>query len=218
MSSESVKFETRLRRAEDVLARVSEGDFDQRLELTKENDALAGLEMGINFLIADLRSSARKTKEQHDRLLSQQKELEAKLKFIEQQAVAIRELRTPVIEIWNNVLVLPIVGVVDSQRAIEISDNLLAKIVEKQAQCAIIDVTGVAVIDTQTADHLLKVARSARLLGTRCVLTGLSPAIAQTLVAIGADLEEITTLRNLKAGLLDCLEFLRSQAAARDVA
>ncbi|MCA9719275.1 MAG: STAS domain-containing protein, partial [Myxococcales bacterium] len=75
----------------------------------------------------------------------------------------------------------------------------------------IIDVTGVEVVDTKTADYLLKVIRAANLLGSRCVLTGLSPAIAQTLVEIGADLTEVNTLRNIKDGLKDCLRYIRSQ-------
>ena len=94
-------------------------------------------------------------------------------------------------------------------------NNLLEYIVEKQAKCAIIDVTGVELVDTKTADYLLKVARAASLLGTRCVLTGLSPAVAQTLVEIGADLTEVRTLRNLKAGLLDCLRHLKAEKASK---
>lgn len=201
------RLETRLRRAEEVLARVSAGDYEQKLELSNDVDALAGLEMGINFLIVDLRTAAKQTREQQDALLAQQRELEAKLATIEQQADAIRELSTPVIEIWDDIIVLPIVGVVDSQRTADIMENLLKSIVDKQAACAIIDVTGVEVVDTRTADHLLRVTRAARLLGTRCVLTGLSPAVAQTLVAVGTEMTELVTLRNLKAGLLYCIQF-----------
>lgn len=202
-------FEERVRRAEHVLTRVAEGDLDQRLELGGHDDALSGLEMGINFLIVDLRSTAKANEEQRDALITQQRELEAKLVTIEQQAAAIRELTTPVMEIWDDVLVLPVVGVVDTRRSMDIMNNLLEKIVEKQSQCVIIDITGVEVVDTKTADYLLKVFRAASLLGSRCVLSGLSPAVAQTLVEIGADLGEIRTLRNLKAALLDCLRYLK---------
>jgi rsbT co-antagonist protein RsbR len=202
-------FEARVRRAESVLARVAEGDLEQRLELGDDSDALAGLEMGINFLIVDLRSTAKANAEQRDALLAQQRELEAKLITIEQQAAAIRELTTPVMEIWDDVLVLPVVGVVDTRRSMEIMTNLLEKVVAKESKCVIIDITGVEMVDTKTADYLLKVFRAANLLGTRCVLSGLSPAVAQTLVEIGADLGEIRTLRNLKAALLDCLRYLK---------
>ncbi len=142
------------------------------------------------------------------------RELEAKLAVIQEQELAISELNTPVMEIWDDVLVLPIVGVVDTRRSMEIMNNLLLSIEQTQARCVIIDVTGVEVVDTKTADYLLKVMRAANLLGSRCVLTGLSSAIAQTLVEIGADLSEVRTLRNIKEGLKDCLKFLRAQTRA----
>jgi anti-anti-sigma regulatory factor len=139
-------------------------------------------------------------------------ELQRKIEMIERQAVAISELSTPVLEIWDGVLVLPIIGVVDTRRSIEIMENLLDRIITTKSRCVIIDVTGVEVVDTKTADYLTKVVRAASLLGTRCVLTGLSPAIAQTLVEIGADMQEILTLRNLKEGLKHCLRFLASES------
>lgn len=202
-------FEERIRRIEAVLARVAEGDLGTRLEPADTEDAITNLEMGINFLIVDLRSNAQQNREKEEALLRQRQELEAKLVTIEQQAAAIRELSTPIIEIWDDILVLPIVGVVDTKRSMEIMNDLLERVVATQSKCVIVDITGVQVVDTRTADYLLKVARAASLLGTRCVLTGLSPAVAQTLVEIGADLTEIRTLRNLKAALKDCLLFLR---------
>lgn len=206
-------FEARLQRAEQVLTKVSEGHLDQRLELGEAEDALTGLEMGINFLIVDLRRTEQESRAQREALEAQRRDLTAKLCTIEQQAAAIRELTTPVMEIWDDVLVLPIVGVVDTKRSMDIMNNLLAQIVDRQAPCVILDITGVEMVDTKTADYLLKVVRAASLLGSRCVLTGLSPAVAQTLVEIGADLTEVRTLRNLKAGLLDCLRFLKSGRA-----
>jgi rsbT co-antagonist protein RsbR len=154
---------------------------------------------------ADLWKRALETTE-----FSLSKELEGKLALIEQQATAIREMSTPVMEVWDDVLVLPIVGVVDTKRSLDIMNNLLQRITEMQSQCVIIDITGVEVVDTKTADYLLKVVRASVLLGTRCVLTGVSPAVAQTLVEIGADLQEVRTLRNLKEGLKDCLRFLQA--------
>lgn len=128
-----------------------------------------------------------------------------------QREMTIRELSTPVMEVWEDVLVLPVVGIVDTRRSMEIMNTLLDRIVATQARCVIIDITGVEVVDTKTADYLLRVSRAANLLGSRCVLTGLSPAVAQTLVEIGADLSEVRTLRNLKEGLRDCLKHLKSQ-------
>lgn len=139
------------------------------------------------------------------------RELEDKLQTIERQAAAIRELSTPVLEIWDDVLALPIVGVVDTRRSMEVMNTLLRRIVETKSRHVIIDITGVDMVDTKTADYLLKIVRAANLLGSRCVLTGLSPAVAQTLVEIGADMNEVTTLRDLKAGLRHCLQALKAQ-------
>jgi rsbT co-antagonist protein RsbR len=208
---DETSFAERLRRAEEVLTRVAQGDLDQKLQLSSTDDALTGLEMGINFLIVDLRQTEQKNREQRDALLAQRTQLEDKLLTIAQQADAIRELTTPVLEIWDDVLVLPIVGVVDTRRSVEIMSDLLEAITERQARCVIIDITGVEIVDTGTADYLVKVVRAATLLGTRCVLTGLSPAVARTLTEIGADLSEVRTLRNLKEGLRDALRFLKKK-------
>lgn len=137
------------------------------------------------------------------------RELEQKVALVEQQASAIRDLSTPVLEVWDDVLVLPIVGVVDTRRSVEIMGNLLGAIVRTKAKCVIVDVTGVEVVDTRTADYFVKICRAASLLGSRSVLTGLSPGVAQTLVSVGADLREIVTLRSLREGLKDCLRYLR---------
>nr|WP_255216473.1 XylR N-terminal domain-containing protein [Pseudenhygromyxa sp. WMMC2535] len=135
-------------------------------------------------------------------------EYERKAELVKAQAEAISQLSTPIMEIWDSVLVLAIVGLVDARRSAEIMDALLVRIAETQSRCVIIDVTGVDVIDTRTADCLVRIVQAAALLGARCVLTGLSPAIAQTLVQLGATLQGVRTLRNLKEGLEDCLRFL----------
>lgn len=143
------------------------------------------------------------------------RELEDKLQTIERQAIAIRELSTPVLEVWDDVLAMPIVGLVDTKRSIDIMTTLLRRIVETKARHVIMDITGVDMVDTKTADYLLKIVRAANLLGSRCILTGLSPAVAQTLVEIGADLTEVTTLRDLKAGLRECLKSIRQHRSTQ---
>jgi rsbT co-antagonist protein RsbR len=201
--------EARLERAEKILMRVAEGDLELRIETEAfGNDAITNLEMGINFLIMDLRSTAETNREQHAALASKQQELEAQLATIAQQALAITELSTPVLEVWSNVLALPLIGVLDTKRSAEVMANLLAKVSASQARCVIIDVTGIAVVDTGTADHLIKIAHAVELLGARCVLTGIAPAVARTLVAIGVSLGGVETFRSLKAGLEHCIDFL----------
>lgn len=197
--------ESRIERMERVLTQVAEGDFEQRIDVGGNQDELSNLEMGINFMVLDLRATMEANRDNEKKLREQAEELEAKLERIQQQEQAIRDLSTPVIEVWDDVLALPIIGVLDSKRSMELMDNLLETIARTQCKNVIVDLTGVEVVDTRTADHLLKVVRAAELLGARCVLTGLSPAVAQTLAEIGADLGGVTTLRNLKEGLRHCL-------------
>jgi anti-anti-sigma regulatory factor/ligand-binding sensor protein len=116
-------------------------------------------------------------------------------------ARTIEELSTPVIQVWDGVLVLPLVGSVDTRRAQMIMETLLTGITRQEAEVVIIDVTGVPIMDTKVADHLLQTVRAAKLLGTECVLTGISPEMAGTVVSLGLDLSGITTQGNLQNGI-----------------
>lgn len=139
---------------------------------------------------------------------------------IRKQALELRELSTPVIDLWDDILALPIIGAVDGARSAAIMERLLHEVVAKRCRFVILDVTGVDLIDTQTASHFLALARAVELLGARCVLTGVRPAVAQTLVGLDIDLGEITTLRNLKHGLRYCIKCSQDRDAelrARDV-
>jgi rsbT co-antagonist protein RsbR len=207
--------EERIRRIEEILARVAAGDLTPKVELGGSEDVLTGLEMGINFLIVDLRTNSAAIKEKEERLIAQRKELEQRLATIEEQAQAIREMSTPVLEVWDDVLVVPVIGVVDTHRGATIMEAVLGRLSTAQARCVVIDVTGVPFLDTSTADHLLKVVSAASLLGAECVLTGVSPAVAQTVVSVGVDLGKLVTLRNLKAGLRYCLDGLRRSGGTR---
>ncbi len=121
--------------------------------------------------------------------------------IIAQQQEAIRELSTPVIQIWRGILTLPIVGAIDSPRAAQITEDLLERIVAAQARVVIIDITGVPLVDTGVANRLLKTVRAASLLGAHCLLVGIRPEIAQTVVHLGVDLSGIETYADLQAGL-----------------
>lgn len=122
-------------------------------------------------------------------------------RVLAQQSQDILELSTPVMKIWDGVLLAPIVGTLDSSRAQTVMENLLSAIVETQSRVAIIDVTGVSVIDTLVASHLFKTMAASQLLGARCVLTGISPSIAQTMVHLGIDLSTIETKATIHEGL-----------------
>jgi len=133
---------------------------------------------------------------------------EERLETIERQRLAIADLSAPIIDVWDDILALPIVGLVDTQRSVEVTERLLARISATGARAVIVDLTGVDVVDTMTANHLLQMIRAAGLLGAYCVLSGISPQIAQTLVQLEVDLSEMTTVRNLKEALRVCLRRL----------
>jgi rsbT co-antagonist protein RsbR len=178
-----------------ALSDVGAGDYTTRLKTDlPENHPLATLFMGINEMVASLEG-------EQQRANAYRKELEEKLATIEMQRNAIRELSTPIMEVWEGVLCLPVVGVLDSQRSGEMTEELLAAIVSRRAKCAIIDITGIQVMDTGTADHFLRMAKAVRLLGARCMLTGVNPGIANTIVHMGVDLSDIQTHRSLRDAL-----------------
>jgi rsbT co-antagonist protein RsbR len=121
--------------------------------------------------------------------------------IIRAQTLALAELSTPLIPISDDVVVMPLVGVLDSQRTQQIMATLLTGISERRARVAILDITGVSVVDTYVANGLLRAARSAELLGSQVVLTGIRPEVALSLVQIGADLGRIVTRGTLQSGI-----------------
>jgi rsbT co-antagonist protein RsbR len=134
-----------------------------------------------------------------------EKELRDKLEVIERQREVIRAMATPIIEVWDGILTLPILGLVDSVRTAEIMDSLLQAIVRVRARYAILDMTGVEVVDTATAGHLIALTRAIELLGARGIITGIHPNIAQTMVSLGVDLSRISVHANLREALKHCI-------------
>jgi len=177
-----------------VLSEVTTGTFFSRLQPLPESDRWSVLYHGINEM-ADALATAHANSERY------QKELQERLETIEKQRTAIQELSTPVIEVWDGVLCLPVVGVMDTSRGAQMTETLLHEVVERKARCTIIDVTGIEVMDTATVDHFLRMAKAVRLLGAECILTGVSPGIAQTIVHMGIDLSGLRTHRSLRDAL-----------------
>ena len=130
------------------------------------------------------------------------------------QAREILEISTPVIQIWDGVLMAPLIGTLDSGRTQKLMEGLLERIVQTNSAVALLDVTGVPTIDTRTAQHLAETTTAVRLLGAQAVLTGVRPAIAQTLAHIGVDLGEITTRSTLAAGFRVALNLLNLQVVS----
>ena len=128
------------------------------------------------------------------------------------QRQQITELSNPVVEIWDGVLLLPVVGTLDDQRAGQMSSALLEAVRRECAQVVLVDITGCTVVDTYTAAHLINTVRSVRLLGAATVITGVSAHVAADLVKLGVNLEEITTRRRLADGLRHALGLVNGEA------
>lgn len=198
----------RLQRMMQALSYASVEAFDEAIALigTPTEDTFGELEGTLQIFFQELKAA------QELRVIQEQQR-----KVIESQRIAIQDLSTPIIDLWDDILTLPIVGTVDTQRSVEMTEKLLHRVAESRARCVIIDITGVSVVDTMTADHFIKMVKAARLLGSYCVVTGISPEIAQTLVQSGVDIGDIKTLRSLKEGLKECFRYLRTfhQAQAK---
>jgi len=159
-----------------------------------ETHPVGALTSTLNEMLGALKE-ARAQSERYSR------DLHEKIAAIEAQEVAIAELSTPILEVWDGVLCMPIVGIVDSVRTSDMARTLLSMIVQTKARLALIDVTGIQVMDTRAVDHFLRMARAVRLLGARCVLSGVHPNVSQTIVHMGMDLKGIDTHRSIRDAL-----------------
>jgi rsbT co-antagonist protein RsbR len=178
-----------------TLSDVGFGHYGVELKFDiKSREPLSSIFASLNELIAAFGAEQEQSR-------AFRRELEEKLIIVEKQRAAIRELSTPIIELWEGVLCLPVVGVMDTARSTEMTNSLLQAIVAKKTRLAIIDITGIEVMDTGTVDHFMRMAKSIRLLGADCALTGISPHIAQTVVQMGIEMEEIVTERSLRDAL-----------------
>ncbi|HEY2861472.1 MAG TPA: STAS domain-containing protein, partial [Terracidiphilus sp.] len=145
-------------------------------------------------------------------LLTTEAFIAAREELIARQQMELLELSTPVVKLWDGILALPIIGTLDSSRTQVVMENLLQTIVATNSRYAIIDITGVPTVDTLVAQHLLKTITAARLMGAECIISGVRPQIAQTIVHLGINLEDVVT----KAKLSDALA-LALQKSGRTV-
>jgi rsbT co-antagonist protein RsbR len=134
---------------------------------------------------------------------------------IARQQQEMLELSTPVVQLWTGILALPLIGTLDSARTQVAMENLLEKIVETGAGIAIIDITGVPTVDTLVAQHLLKTVAAARLMGAECIISGIRPQIAQTIVHLGVELTDVVTKASLADAFAIALERARLMVAPR---
>jgi rsbT co-antagonist protein RsbR len=144
-------------------------------------------------------------------LLTVESFVKSREELIQRQQREMIELSTPVVQLWENILALPLIGTLDSERTQVVMESLLHKIVETGAAIAIIDITGVPTVDTLVAQHLLKTVAAARLMGADCIISGIRPQIAQTIVHLGVNLSDVTT----KASLADAFSIALKRTQAR---
>lgn len=139
--------------------------------------------------------------------------LQENQEIVLRQRQQLLEMATPVIKLWDRLVAVPLIGMLDSARSQVVMENLLEAIVEHKATIAILDITGVSTVDSLVAHHLMKTVASARLMGTECVISGIRPAIAQTIVQLGLDLSSVTT----RASLADALEWALERRERKDL-
>lgn len=200
----------RIERVVDVMAKAACKEYHHRVEVPPDapDDPFLQVEVGMNVMLEDLQA-AEAARKQH------LAEIERKNQEIaDRAALALRELSTPIISVWDGVLTLPVIGMVDTVRGAEMMEQLLARVAQDQAEYVVIDITGVSVVDTRTADNFIRMSEAVRLVGAQCFLTGISPAIAQTIAQLGIDTSRIRTLRRLSDALKVVFEDLGLQQGA----
>ncbi|XXT25310.1 AAA family ATPase [Sorangium sp. So ce429] len=177
-----------------------------RLEVTRLLAAQVAISMENALLYASLEEKVRaRTAElevAHERI---EIELSEKLALIARQKDLIRTLSTPILEVWDGVLTIPVVGGLDDDRAATIMQDLLERVVHTQSRSTIIDLTGVDAIDPGTAERLVRIIRSVQLLGSRSIITGIQPEVARIMISHGLDLSCVTTRAKLRDGLRMCM-------------
>ena len=136
-------------------------------------------------------------------------------KKLKEQSRTIQEISTPAIKLWDRIVVLPVVGVVDSMRAQQMMNAMLTKITETASKVIILDIQGVAAVDTAVANHLIKITKATKLMGCRCIISGISAQVAETLVELGISLGEVSTNSTLEDALLDAFKMLNYEISTK---
>jgi rsbT co-antagonist protein RsbR len=137
-------------------------------------------------------------------------------KKLTEQSQTIVEISTPAIKLWDRIVILPVIGVVDSLRAQQMMNTMLKKIMETSAKVIILDIQGVAAVDTAVANHLIKIAKATKLMGCRCIISGISPAVAETMVQLGIEMGDIETNSTLQDALSDAFTLMNFTVVQRE--
>jgi rsbT co-antagonist protein RsbR len=198
----------RLTRIAEVLGALSVGGVEAtalQIEVSA-GDELAEFEEMLNIFVEEYTKAMAENEAVNRR----------RLETIERQQAAIADLSVPIIDVWDDIVMLPIVGIVDTQRSVEMTQRLLRRVAQGGARCVIIDLTGIDVVDTSATDHLIRMMRSVQLLGSFCAISGISPNIAQTLVQLDVEMSGVEVVRNLKEALTVCFRTLDARRRAAE--
>ena len=203
--------ETQKEELYELLARIGL-DYDREIDIPipDENTPLAELYVATKIAADNLRVII-------DNLNKKISEAETYAKTVELQSAAIRELSTPIIQLTEGILILPLIGFVDTSRAAQITEQLLKEISNRQSDAVIIDLTGLFIIDTQVASYIIKTIQAAKLLGAKAIITGISPENAQTLINIGISVVDVITKGTLQNGLDYALSLINKKIVEIDL-
>jgi anti-anti-sigma factor len=200
-------------------ARLNQGDYDVVVS-ERDGGEIGQLAQAFNSMAATLNQQRAEVRCQQQAMARRNQELEQALAEVraatearEALATTVRNLSVPVVSILEQVVVLPLVGELDARRGHLLLERLLAGVSEQRARIAILDVTGVPFVDAEVVDWLIRGATAAGLLGAQCVLVGISPEVAQALVASGANLDSLVTRADLRSGV----EYAMRRLRMRDV-
>jgi rsbT co-antagonist protein RsbR len=178
-----------LTNAEDVKRAI----YTRKYPLRDEQSTIIGL-VGIITDITEIR-------QRQEQIAELETALAARAETIEHQRILLQQVSVPVIQVWEGILLLPLLGIIDSYRATRILESMLDAIARANAQIIILDITGVPIVDTSVASYIIQGIQAARLLGCESILVGIGPHIAQTMVQLGMDFSHISTMASLQQGL-----------------
>jgi rsbT co-antagonist protein RsbR len=183
--------EERLANLIEVIGSMASLDFSQKAMVDDSEDTLNTIAMGLNMLAEELEASVVSKSE----LADTNEQLQ---RLAEEQKMAIAQMSTPISRLWEGILLLPLVGIMTSERISAVLINVLENIAESQAKVFILDISGVAVVDTSAANHFIKISKATRLMGCTCIISGITSQVAQTMVELGINIDEIQTTGTMK--------------------
>lgn len=205
----------RLERLVSAITLASADCVDEALAVLDDDvpDVFGYVEDGFRQFLHGLRAARRRAAAALEQLERSRLEVEQKLRTIEQQRDEIAGLSAPIVDLWDGVLALPLVGRVDAGRAARITEALLARVVAARARWVIVDLTGVDAVDELTAAGLVRLTDATELLGAACIVTGIRPGVVESMLAFGAPVARLRPQRTLRDGLERCLAARRAELA-----